>query len=107
VYLFWDPGASGYQMEALTQHFPVARYAALAYRIGFAVILLFAIGALGIRNAFPWIMWAVIGYVWAVHVVLFPSPRYTLPIIPFVIAAAAYAADVLWTLLKRRRRLPS
>jgi hypothetical protein len=107
MYLFWDPGASGYQMEALTQHIPAARYAALAYRVGFFVIVLLAIGALATRNIFPLLLWAVIGYVWAVHIVLFPSPRYTLPIIPFVIAAAAYAADTAWTLLKRKRSLPS
>ena len=93
VFLVWDPGASGYQMEGLVQAIPAARYAIFLYRILFFLILALAAASLLTRATFPWILWAVIGYTWALHTVLFPFPRYTLPIIPLVIAAAVYLVD--------------
>ena len=88
---FWDPGAGGDNMAQLAARHPAAGGLIWLYKIGYFAILLLA--AFGIwrerRRPGALVLSAVILYVWAVHTVLFPFPRYTLPILPFVIALAA------------------
>ena len=90
VYLFWDPGASGYHLDILKEKYPIAGIAVGLYKIIFFGILLFAtIGAVMHRKQ-RLVLYAllVILYVWTIHIILFPFPRYTLPIMPFVIIVA-------------------
>lgn len=94
LYLFWDPGASGYHLDILKDKYPIAGIAVGVYKIIFFVILgLAAIGAYIHRNN-RLVLYSlmIITYTWAIHVTLFPFPRYTLPIIPFVIIVAAVGA---------------
>ena len=88
----WNPGAGGTQAESLIERIPAARYAIYLYFVGFFVILALAALSLRFPPARGWILFCAILYVWAVHTVLYPYPRYTLPIIPLVIMLAAYTA---------------
>lgn len=90
LYLFWDPGASGYHIDILKESYPIAGIAVFVYKALFFIILaLAAIGAvLYRRNRLVLYSLLPITYTWAVHTVLFPFPRYTLPIMPFVIIVA-------------------
>ncbi|MCA9363079.1 glycosyltransferase family 39 protein [Candidatus Kaiserbacteria bacterium] len=90
-FVFWNPGAGGYQAEQLLEKYPQVKYLILLYKIGFFVILTAAFLSL----LLPWnkrmmVLWLIVLYVWALHTVLFPYPRYTLPIIPLVILLASY-----------------
>ncbi len=90
IYLFWNPGATGYHLDILKEKYPAARHLVTLYRIAFLLILGLAIvGAfLQRKNRFVILLAIVILYFWALHTVLFPFPRYTLPIIPFTIIVA-------------------
>ena len=92
IYLFWNPGASGYQADSLTTNFPQAKILLWFYRIGFLLIVVGGLGAIYWAKANRLILagWAVILYFWALHTVLFPFPRYTLVIMPLVIALAVF-----------------
>ncbi len=104
LYLFWNPGAGGYHLDIVAEKYPVARYGILLYKIGFFLILACAcIGLLKIRK--EWIVvlaLAAIGYFWALHTILFPFPRYTLPIIPLVIILAAIGVQSIYLYLKQK-----
>lgn len=96
IYLFWNPGATGYHLDILQEKYPVAGPLVLLYKIIFFLILGLAfIGACAHRK-YPLVLFSVITilYFWALHTVLFPFPRYTLPIIPFVIIVAAIGATL-------------
>lgn len=105
LYLFWNPGASGYHLDVVAEKYPIVHYGILAYKIGFFLILACAcIGLLRVRK--EWIAllaFVIIGYVWALHTVLFPFPRYTLPIIPLVIILAAIGTQSIHFYLKQKR----
>lgn len=92
IYLFWNPGASGYQADSLTAKFPRASILFWFYRIGFILIVLCALSSIywAKTNRLIWISLAVILYFWALHTVLFPFPRYTLVIMPLVITLALF-----------------
>ncbi len=95
IYLFWDPGASGYHLEILKEKYPKAEYVVVLYKIMFFVILAIALLAaiLYRKEKIVLFLTIIILYFWAVHTVLFPFPRYTLPIIPFVIILATIGID--------------
>lgn len=90
IYLFWDPGASGYHLDILKEKYPKAVYVVFLYKIVFFAILATALLATVLyrREKIVILLTIIILYFWAVHTVLFPFPRYTLPIIPFVIILA-------------------
>lgn len=94
---FWDPGAGGENVVRLTQRYPAAALGLTLYKLGFFVLLaLAAVGVwLGRKQTKILVITSVILYVWGVHTVLFPFPRYTMPIHPLMIVLAAYAASQL------------
>ncbi len=87
IYLFWDPGASGYHLDILKEKYPGAEYLVSLYKFVFFTILAMAIltAFLYRKDRVVLLLTTIILYFWALHTVLFPFPRYTLPIIPFVI----------------------
>jgi 4-amino-4-deoxy-L-arabinose transferase-like glycosyltransferase len=93
IYLFWNPGAGGYHLDILSQKYPAAIYGVMAYKVIFFVIIgLALISAIAYRRERLVIFsLLLITYFWALHTVLFPFPRYTLPIMPFVIIVAGVA----------------
>ena len=88
--LFWNPGAGGYQADAVVEKFGAAKYFITLYKIVFFILLLFAGLAALRKTPIALYSWLCIGYFWAVHTVLFPYPRYALPAIPFVILLSIY-----------------
>lgn len=90
IYLFWNPGATGYHLNILKEKYPLAKKLVLFYRIVFLLMVgLLITGAVFQRkNRVVLILSILILYFWALHTVLFPFPRYTLPIIPFAIIVA-------------------
>lgn len=90
IYLFWDPGASGYHFDIVKEKYPAAEYGVLFYKVMFFIIL--GMGAFGAvyyrRDRLVLFCVVLITYFWALHTVLFPFPRYALPILPFVIIVA-------------------
>lgn len=85
IYLFWDPGASGYHVDILKEKYPVDTAIALYKVIFFSLVAVFLIGIIGyIETTGSWMILSVILYTWAIHVALFPFPRYTFPIMPLV-----------------------
>ncbi len=106
VYLFWDPGASGYHLEILKEKYPKAGYLVLLYKIVFFVILATALltSIFYRKDRVVILLTTIILYFWALHTVLFPFPRYTLPIIPFVIILSTiglYRFGTTFTWIKR------
>jgi hypothetical protein len=90
VFLFWNPGAGGYQAQAYIDRYPFVRTLIWLYRFGFFVLLALAFTTLRRwKDEHVALTWIVIGYFWGVHTVLFPFPRYMLPIIPLVLILAA------------------
>ncbi len=93
--LFWNPGAGGSYAAYVEVAQGFGKIGLAIYRVAFFVIL--ALAALGLtlwRRREGWILAAVILHFWLLHTVLFPYPRYTLPVMPlvFVLAATALAA---------------
>ncbi len=90
LYLFWDPGASGYHLDILKEKYPLAGIAVALYKLVFFLIVAFgAVSAVVYRhNRLVLYSVLIIGYTWVLHTALFPFPRYTLPIMPFVIIVA-------------------
>lgn len=96
IYLFWKPGAGGRQAEALVDKYPKANYLIWIYQIGFLLILAFAfLSWRFLKSKKILLLWLVIAYFWAVHTVLYPYPRYTLPIIPIVIVLCFFTVHSL------------
>jgi 4-amino-4-deoxy-L-arabinose transferase-like glycosyltransferase len=93
IYLFWNPGAGGYHLDILSQKYPKAIYGVFAYKVIFFIIIgLALISAIAYRRERLVILsLLLITYFWTLHTVLFPFPRYTLPIMPFVIIVAGVA----------------
>lgn len=90
IYLFWNPGGTGSYTQKLQSAFPVLAVFLHIYRVFFFIVLALAFWSLRFirQNKAVFLAWAIIFYFWAVHIVLFPYPRYTLPIIPLVIILA-------------------
>jgi hypothetical protein len=93
IYLFWDPGANGYNFDMLIAAHPSMKLLIYAYKIFYFLILGAALYSLyWLRgNKGVVILSVMIVYFWSVHTVLFPFPRYTLPVIPLVIILAIYS----------------
>lgn len=91
IYLFWNPGAGGYQAEAVTEKYALVRYLFLLYKIVFFIILGLAFISLKFwKTKEIFFLWTIIFYFWSLHTILFPFPRYTLPIMPLVIILAIF-----------------
>ncbi len=90
IYLFWNPGAGGYHLDIVKEKYPVVDIGIQLYKILFFLIVLLALVGSVIFRKKPIIIYSLlfITYTWAVHTTLFPFPRYTLPIMPFVIIVA-------------------
>jgi len=96
IFLFWNPGAGGERAETLAEKYPLVSYLLWAYRIFFLGLLGLAFYSVRfMKEKTILFVWIVIAYFWAVHIVLYPYPRYTLPIIPLVILLALYALNKL------------
>ena len=106
IYLFWDPGASGYHLEILKEKYPKAGYLVLLYKIVFFVILATALltSIFYRKDRVVILLTTIILYFWALHTVLFPFPRYTLPIIPFVIILATIGISRLSNYFYARKK---
>lgn len=103
IFRFWNPGAGGTQAEYLIEKAPVAKYAILFYKLGFFALLALALLSVFYRHPRLWLLWGVILYAWSLHTVLYPYPRYTLPIIPLMLVLAGYTLSHLL----RLRSIPS
>jgi len=92
LYLFWNPGASGYHVEILKNKIPHASFLLWCYRIVFVTFVVLGLFSLKFikKKKEVAVLFSIILYFWALHSVLFPFPRYTLPIMPFVIMLAFY-----------------
>lgn len=105
VYRFWKAGASGKDAQGLARD-PWLALAINLYRWGFYLMLIpFFFSLKYIRKPEIFLMWSFILYTWALHVVIFPLPRYTLVLIPFVLCLAAYSLlrFGLWCLSARKK----
>lgn len=93
VVLFWDPGADGENTNLITHRFPSAIWLIRLYRLSFLILLALAtVGAyLRRKNLQTLVILSAILYVWAVHTVLFPFPRYTAPVHPLVLILVTIA----------------
>jgi hypothetical protein len=93
VFLFWNPGAGGYQAQAYIDRYDSVAVLIWLYRIGFLLLLLLAFFVLrSWRDSHIALLWMVVFYFWGVHSALFPYPRYMLPLIPIVLLFAALTA---------------
>ena len=106
VYRFWKSGAEGYQAEMLIKKIPVTKYLISLYRILFYIMLFTAFCSIYfIKKKEIFLLWLIITYFWGVHSVLFPYPRYTLPIIPLVLLLSIYTIINHKKLLKRNENI--
>lgn len=96
--LFWDPGAGGENVDILAKRYPLVFAAVLVYKIGYFVLLGLALVGAWIhrKNLTNLVIVGTIGYFWAVHTVLFPFPRYTLPVIPLILVLAVSGLTCLF-----------
>ena len=94
-FVFWNPGAGGYQAQQVIDRFPAAIYGIHLYKIGFFTILLLAFASLLLPNKklSAYLLWGTILYIWLLHTVLYPYPRYMLPTVPLIIILAVYTLD--------------
>jgi len=96
IYLFWNPGGGGERTRILIGKYSWSNYLLLIYKILFFSILGLAFFSLKfLKNESILLFWIIIFYFWALHIILFPYPRYTLPIIPLVILLAFYTINYL------------
>jgi 4-amino-4-deoxy-L-arabinose transferase-like glycosyltransferase len=96
IYLFWNPGVQGEYARQLVQVHPAINILFLIYKVVFFTLLALAFFSLKfIRKKEILTLWGVIFYFWTFHTLLFPYPRYTLPIIPLVIVLALFSFNYL------------
>ncbi|NQU82920.1 MAG: glycosyltransferase family 39 protein [Parcubacteria group bacterium] len=108
IYLFWKPGAGGTQAKRLTQKYPSALYLILIYKIVFLLMLALSFLSLKfIKKKKILLLWLFIAYFWALHSVLFPYPRYTLPIIPLVILLCFFMLQTIKRKVKQDYSAPN
>lgn len=105
IYLFWNPGAGGTNAELLLKQNQLFGVAFLVYKIIFILtVFLAALALFAKREKTIILLGIIIFYFWAVHVMLYPYPRYTLPIMPLVIILAWVAINFLWNRISRPMR---
>jgi len=103
VYRFWNPGASGSQARELTDKYPNSKILILIYQIGFFLILASTFISLKFyQNKKIVMLWLIIFYFCIIHAVLYPYPRYTLPIIPIVMVLCFFTISVFYPKLLKR-----
>jgi len=97
IYLFWNPGAEGERAQTLIKIYPWVKYLILIYKILFFTLITLVFFSLRffIKRREIFLLWITILYFWIFHIILFPYPRYTLPIIPLVILLAFYTINYL------------
>lgn len=93
IYLFWNPGAKGLNAQVLQENFPIMKVLFKLYWIGYFLVLGLAFWSLKWirKNKNILLLWLIIFYTWTLHTLLWPYPRYTLPIIPLVIILAWFS----------------
>ena len=93
-FVFWNPGAGGYQAEQVRELHPLASHLITLYKVGFFSLLTLAFLSVLLYLKKPHAALLVLGsiviYVWALHTVLYPYPRYMLPVVPLLILLAGY-----------------
>ncbi len=105
IILFWNPGAGGYQAQEYIDRYPFVQILIWLYRFGFLVLL--ALAFMTVRHwKTPLVayIWVIILYFWGVHAILFPYPRYMLPVVPLILILAFYTLShmpVMQTLAQR------
>lgn len=106
IYLFWNPGATGSYTRELQKAFPILGILLNIYRVLFLITLALAFWSLRFirRNKQIFLLWIVIFYFWAFHTLLWPYPRYTLPIIPLVIILAWFSIQKIWYKIGEKAR---
>lgn len=99
IYLFWNPGANGYHLDIIKEKYAPLKGFIVLYKIGFFILLGLAVSAFLWYRKNTYVLLAVltIGYFWALHTVLFPFPRYMMPVVPFIIMLAMIATEKLAT----------
>jgi 4-amino-4-deoxy-L-arabinose transferase-like glycosyltransferase len=92
IYLFWNPGAEGERAQTLIEKYPWINSLFSLYKILFLTIVGLALLSLKfIKRKKIFLLWAVIFYFWALYIILYPYPRYTLPVMPLVILLALFS----------------
>jgi hypothetical protein len=104
VYLFWNPGAEGTNAEFLLSKSGLFSVIFLLYKIIFISIAILALSSflLPKKNPHLIILLITILYFWAIHTILYPYPRYTLPIIPLAIILSWITIYELWKIKLKR-----
>lgn len=94
IYLFWNPGASGENTKLLQKKYEKIALLIICYKIIFLVTLALAFFSIKFffKNEKIFALWIIIFYFWLLHIILFPYPRYTLPIIPLIIILSWFSA---------------
>ncbi len=88
-FLFWNPGAGGFRAKELVNKYPWIDILFWSYRALFFLILFGGFLSLrSIKKKWVSLFWVLISYFWAVHTIMYPTPRHTVPIIPLVILLA-------------------
>lgn len=105
AYLFWNPGTQGTRAQILIEKYNWANYLFLIYKIIFFTILALALFSLKFirKNKSVAVLWVIVFHFWALHTALYPYPRYTMPIIPFVIILAYFSINYLSSSDMRKR----
>lgn len=92
IYLFWNPGTNGSNADLLSEKNSLFNLAFLLYKIIFILTVSLSAFAFIIsklhRRQTVLLLGFVILYFWIIHTILYPYPRYTLPIMPSVIILA-------------------
>lgn len=115
IYLFWNPGAQGERAQTLLEKYPFVNHLFSVYKLLFFTILalaFFSLKFIGLRSIYRakstikkrgiFLLWIIIFYFWGLHTILFPYPRYTLPIIPLVILLSLCSISYLSSQYKRK-----
>lgn len=92
---FWNPGAQGIWTQALITNYPWATNLFFIYKICFFIIIGLAFISLRLikKNGEIFLLWVIISYFWAIHMIFTPSPRHTLPVIPLLILLSALTVN--------------
>lgn len=105
IYLFWNPGATGKQAKALQGKYPKVGYLILIYKIIFFCVLALALFSWKfLKQKKVLLLWLGIAYFWAGYILIQPLPRYTLPVMPLVIALCFFSVNYLSPLLFKKSK---
>jgi hypothetical protein len=103
IIYFWNPGTQGLRAESLSEKYNFIEPLFLIYKIIFFIILAAAFASpFLVKKQGLFLFWAIILYYWAIHGLIFPSPRHTLPIIPLIILLAWMSIAALYKFYRFR-----